>query len=138
MKILEIKTKKRLIGDTGEAIAKKYLKKQGYKILKTNYVALGNEIDIISEKDGTVAFIEVKTRSFGKENPSEPRPSSSVTPDKQRKIINAAKFYAKYNANGKALRLDVIEILLDGKDTKEINHIEGAFNINTAFGTGKQ
>ena len=30
------------------------------------------------------------------------------------------------------------QVLLDGKDTKEINHIEGAFNINTAFGTGKQ
>ena len=132
MEILKVKTKNREIGNLGEKIAAKYLKKQGYKILCKNYVAEGNEIDIIAKDGETVAFIEVKTRSF--KDGETLSPASAVTAEKQRKIIKTAKIYAAYCARDKILRLDVIEVILEEKRAKEINHIKNAFNINTSRG----
>lgn len=137
MKILELLTPQRLIGNLGERAAAKALRKKGYCILKRNYVALGSEIDIIATKDGVTAFIEVKTRNIKYLGYKEARPASSVTPEKQRKIIKAAQHYANRYADDTRLRLDVIEVYTenDGRKTviKEIKHIEGAFDINRAF-----
>ena len=130
MQILKVKTKNRRLGDLGEKFAAKYLKKQGYKILEKNFVAEGCEIDIIAKRKDIVIFVEVKARNY-KENEII-SPSSAVTPDKQKKIIKAAKCYAAFSARDKILRLDVIEIIFGGKKPKEINHIENAFNYNTA------
>ncbi len=130
MKILKINTEKRRIGTLGEKIAAKHLKKQGYKILEKNFVAEGCEIDIIAKDGDTVVFVEVKTRSFKEDEVLSP--AAAVTPDKQRKIIKAAKCYAAYNARDKALRLDVIEVILNETAANEINHIKNAFNYNSA------
>ena len=129
MRILKVKTKQRAIGDLGEKIAAKYLKKHGYKILERNFVAWDAEIDIVAKHKDLLAFVEVKTRSVTDLLPS---PASAVTPEKQRKIIKAAKSYAAFCTREYILRLDVIEIIIDGKHAKEINHIENAFNYNTA------
>jgi len=137
MKILEIKTEKRRIGNIGENEAKKFLRRSGYKILDMNYVAADHEIDIIAEDKEVLAFIEVKTRSKGNENPSEPRPSSAVTKEKMRSIISAAKCYMAIHKTEKHIRLDVIEVLLSfdekGKHTAEIKHLKDAFNMNKAY-----
>ena len=135
MNILKVNTKTRKIGNIGEKIAKKHLKKEGYKIVKKNYVAAGYEIDIIAENKDTIAFVEVKTRTIGHQNPKEPRPSSCVTPEKQRKIISCAKYYLAFTGNNtKRVSLDVIEVYLneDGSENKTI-HMENAFNLNTAY-----
>lgn len=135
MKILELLTERRKIGNAGEKAAKKFLKKAGYKILKTNYVAIGYEIDIIAcDREHTV-FCEVKTRTLGHENPKEPRPASSVTPEKQRKIISVAKFYNSGKFSGRKMRFDIIEVFVDDtKTVKKINHLPAAFNFDTAHG----
>lgn len=134
MKILEVLTRKRKIGNIGEDIAAKELKKSGYKILKRNYVALESEIDIIAETKDTVAFVEVKTRSVEYENPREPRPASAVTREKQRKIITAAKYYLGGLNNTKHVSLDIIEVYLNKDGTKNrVLHIKNAFNANTAY-----
>lgn len=136
MKILEILTKRRLIGNLGEREAASYLKKKGYKILRKNYVAVGYEIDIIAENKTTLAFVEVKSRTESALSRFESRPAASVTPEKQKKIITAAKFYIGAKEMKKHVSLDVIEVYLcnDGKKTKvkEIKHLENAFNMNTA------
>ena len=137
MRILDILTPKRLIGNLGEAAAVKYLRKKGYKILKRNYTALGAEIDIIASKGDVTAFIEVKTRNLKHLGYKEARPGSSVTPEKQRKIIKAASYYSASQGLTTRLRLDVIEVYTEdggrlGK-VKEIKHIEGAFDKNSAF-----
>ena len=51
-----------LTGNTGEALAVKYLSEQGYKIMHQNWRHSHWEVDIIAEKDGILHFIEVKTR----------------------------------------------------------------------------
>ena len=133
MKILEILTEKRQIGTIGEIAAVKHLKKNRYKILRKNYVALEYEIDIIAENKDAIVFVEVKTRTIGKQNDNEPRPASAVTPEKQRKIISTAKFFIGTRRTAKKLRFDIIEVYLDDKRTvQSLCHIESAFNYNTA------
>ena len=141
MNILKVLTERRLTGNFGESEAAKLLKKKGYKILAKNHVEGDGEIDIIVEDSEFLVFIEVKTRKYGVENASEPRAASSVTPDKQRHIIKAAKSYLAYNKTDKKIRFDVIEVYYDTENTKrrvrEINHLESAFNLNTAKGYRK-
>ncbi len=132
MKILKVHTPERQLGDLGEKLAASYLKDKGYKILERNYVAFENEIDIIAENKDTLAFVEVKTRNITALSPIEPRPASAVTPDKQRKIIAAAKYYLAVRDINKHVSLDVIEVYVNGEKNKII-HMENAFNINTAY-----
>ena len=109
---------KKKLGDSGEKRAVKYLKRNGWKILKRNYKNPFGEIDIIAKKDDTVAFIEVKTRLsdlYG-------APSEAVTEDRKRRYIMGAKhFFAGYKIDF-TIRFDIIEIYRD-----ELNHIENAW-----------
>ena len=137
MQILKIKTEKRLLGSCGERAACRFLRKNGYRIIKKNFVADSNEIDVIAEDKEALVFVEVKTRTIGKESPNEPRPASSVTPEKQRAIINAARVYIANNPIKKKKRFDIIEVYVNQNKRKyslaEIKHLKNTFNLNTAF-----
>ena len=141
MKILELKTVRRLLGSFGERAACRYLRRGGYRIEKRNFVGDGHEIDIIASNKDTLVFAEVKTRTLGNENPNEPRPASSVTPKKQRAIIGAAKIYAAFHPTKKKKRFDIIEVYVKPnskrKRVAEIKHLQNAFNANTAFSQRK-
>ena len=136
MKILELLTPLRKKGNLGEHAAAKYLRRHRFKILHMNYVANGHEIDIIAESRDVVAIVEVKTRSKGHIGSYESRPAASVTPEKQRSIISAAKCFLGRKTPGKPIRLDVIEVYIEnikGKDrVADIKHLEAAFNLDTA------
>ena len=137
MQILKVKTDKRILGDFGESVAVRHLRRKGYRIKRRNFVAESNEIDIIAENSNTVIFVEVKTRSIGDENPREPRPASAVTPKKQRGIISAARCYLGCFRPEKRVRFDIIEVYTEEiRPCKwravEIKHLEGAFDANTA------
>ena len=133
MNILKILTPARIKGNIGEKAAARYLKRNKYKILSRNYVAKNKEIDIIAENKDTVVFVEVKTRTENVSVKGEPRPASAVTPDKQRDIITAAKYYIAAQKINKRIRFDVIEVLLNesGKPVKT-NHLENTFNLDSA------
>ena len=135
MKILEILTPKRLLGNLGEDSAAKFLRKNGYRVLERNYVDEGYEVDIIARKQDILAFVEVKSRTIGHENPREPRPASAVTADKQRKILKVASRYKRRYGEGLKMRLDIIEVFFEEgkKKPKEIKHLIGAFDANTAY-----
>ena len=53
----------RKIGQLGESVAAEYLRREGYKILATNYRSKLAEIDIICTKKNLVHFVEVKSVS---------------------------------------------------------------------------
>lgn len=140
MEILKVDTEKRRIGTIGEKMAARYLFFRGYRILERNLVIDGREIDIVARRGDTLAFVEVKTRSIDKLDPHEPRPASSVTPEKQRKIIGAAAQYKGMNyarCEGLRMRFDVIEVLLEKKNNRykrqAINHLIAAFDKDTAY-----
>ena len=142
MNILKIRTQKMELGALGEKMARRYLKRNRYRIVQTNFVADGHEIDIIAKDRDTLAFVEVKTRTVGHENPNEPRPASSVDAEKQRGIIAAARFYAAYNPCDKKKRFDIIEVYVNSKNGKytlaEIKHLKNTFNLNTAYTQGER
>ena len=111
---------KRRFGGQGEMEARAFLEQKGAKILEMNYRRPTGEIDIIAQRKGVVAFIEVKrraTRRYG-------TPAEAVDARKQRRIAMVAMQYAAEKKLLDArLRFDVIEVTPEG-----VRHIEGAFN----------
>ena len=107
-------------GSQGEQIARRYLRKKGFKVLEMNFHARFAEIDIIALDKKTLVFIEVKSAQserFG-------NPLGWIPLWKQNKIIRASQLYLnKKGLHGKPLRFDVVAIHPD----KRINHIQDAF-----------
>ena len=137
MNILKIKTPKMELGALGEKMARRYLRRNRYRIREKNFVADGHEIDIIAEDKDTLVFVEVKTRTIGHQNPNEPRPASSVDAEKQRGIIKAARLYSAYNPVSKKKSFDIIEVYVSNDNGRytltEIKHLKNTFNLNTAY-----
>ena len=133
MNILKVLTNKRKIGNVGERAAISYIRKRGYKVVETNYVALGHEVDIIAYDKDTLVFIEVKTRT--QQNSSyESRPSAAVTRQKMRAIIKVAGFYTAYLSEKPSIRFDVIEVYLDkNENILQIQQLEAAFTKDRAI-----
>lgn len=117
--------KKKTIGDIGEEYAVNYLKKHRYKILSRNYRKRFGEIDIIAEKKGTVAFVEVKTRH---ENPLS-SPFEAVDTNKQEKIYRTSLAYIYENDLDCQYRFDVCEVYVNRDTLKliQINYFDNAF-----------
>ncbi len=111
-------------GKRGEAMAEKFLKKKGYKILHKNFRTRFGEIDLVALERGTLVFIEVKARSgagFGS-------PLAAVGTKKQSHLTMAANIYVEENrVTDRPLRFDVVGILGEGKEAK-IELIKNAFD----------
>ena len=92
-------------GTKGEIMAVNFLKKQGYKILKTNYKNRVGEIDIIAKDGKTYVFVE------------------AVDTFKQNKIKKVAEMFLSYIHDDFAdVRFDVVEIV-----DEEISLTKNAF-----------
>jgi putative endonuclease len=117
---------KKELGQKGEELALRFLKKRGYRIIEKNYVCKMGEMDIIAKEKGTLVFIEVKTRTSMAFGP----PQLAVTRFKQRQLSKVALYYLKEKRleNVKA-RFDVVAILLVQKG-EEIELIRDAFDLN--------
>lgn len=125
-------TKNKSIGDFGEDLAAKHLRKSGFKIVGRNVREGKFEIDIIAENKNVLVFAEVKTRCIS--DPDDitfnASAASAVDRDKQKRTLGAAKLYLSKNPSTKEIRFDVLEIYLQKdlpKKVIEINHIENAF-----------
>lgn len=112
------------LGRRGEAAAADYLTRHGYRILAKNYRVAAGELDIVAEEtDGTVAFVEVKTRRTTRYG----RPGEAVDYRKQQKIITCARwFLQERHLAERRCRFDVIEISVHG-ERASLRHIKGAF-----------
>lgn len=126
------------IGNLGEELAEKYLKKRFWRILSRNYSVRGGEIDIIAYRFGVLVCFEVKARS----NDLYGKPSDAVDSEKLKHIRTAAKsFYSAYCGGGRVSvgypfgiqrkrpirkkRIDVIEVYLtENASDHKINHIK--------------
>jgi len=110
------------LGKLGEELAVDFLEKNGYEILETNWVFDKAEIDIIAQKNGILAVVEVKTRSsieFG-------LPQDFVKPKKIKLLLKAIDEYVVQNDLDVEVRFDIIAIHKESANFN-IEHIEEAF-----------
>ncbi|MDR3244738.1 MAG: YraN family protein [Elusimicrobiota bacterium] len=105
---------KRQIGFQKEKVAVEFLKKNGYKIIETNFKANCGEIDIIAKDKLGLSFIEVKYRK----NLNYVSPIEAVTLKKQQKIIKTAIKYLSQNKIKSEFRFDIVSIT--EKETQKI------------------
>lgn len=111
------------LGRIGENIAKGYLEKMGYKIIKRNYKSRRGEIDIIAAYENTMVIIEVKTRRNNKYG----YPIDAVNNIKVHRIKECTKYFLyKEKIKFDEIRFDVVEIYQINKHYV-VNHIKNAF-----------
>lgn len=132
------------VGNFCEKICKNTLNNSGYNILRSNYYSRYGEIDVIAQKDGIIAFVEVKARKIG----SLVKPKEAVDKRKMEKIIKTAYQFLmdfdEYKFGNLQPRFDVFEVyfqysrsnsksIIDDNFIKinKINHIENAFDLNS-------
>jgi putative endonuclease len=87
IRLFTSKTQK--IGEKGEDIAVKFLKKQGFKIVERNVHSRNGEIDIVATKKKIFHFFEVKTGRQG----SWFNPAENLTKDKLWKLFRSVEYY---------------------------------------------
>ncbi len=110
-------------GKEGELLAANHLQSEGYVIRHRNWRHGHKELDIVAEKDGTVVFVEVKTRKgvlFGS-------PEDAVTSGKIQRIVSSADAYLREYAIDLPVRFDLITVVAGGNGLPRIRHIEDAF-----------
>jgi len=120
------------LGRRGEELSARFLRRNGYKILRRNFRAPhGGEVDIVcrDKRHNELVFIEVKTRSvdgFG-------RPFDAVDEKKRRLIIRGAmKWLRLLEMPDITFRFDVVEVVMAA--TPEIRLIENAFQLPDSYG----
>ena len=110
------------LGKLGEELAVEFLQKEGYAILETNWTFQKAEIDIIAQKENTLAIVEVKTRSsleFG-------LPQDFVKPKKIQLLVKAVNEYVVSGDLDVDVRFDIIAVHKEDKSFV-IEHHKDAF-----------
>ena len=83
------------------------------------------DIDLVVEREGTVAFVEVKARrgaEFG-------GPVQAVNWRKQKELQRSAMVWIdRHGQNSEIYRFDVVGVLLNGADVR-VCHVENAFGL---------
>ena len=98
-------------GIRGETYAYWYLRRLGYVFVARNYRSRSakGEIDMIGYDGGTLAFVEVRTRTMREELTA--LPELSVTTGKQEMLVRTAKFFLlERRIKECPLRFDVVAI----------------------------
>jgi putative endonuclease len=120
------------LGSQGEYLAVQHLRKQGLKILASNYRCPSGEADIVALDESTrsslgsetIVFIEVKTRSSDQFLP----PQSAVNDDKRMRMKKVANYYlATHDTAGLHRRFDIVAITIPKDQDPRIEHISDAF-----------
>ena len=97
-------------GQVAEAQALTYLQAQGLRLLARNYRTPGRgggEIDLIlQESDGTVVFVEVRSRSSGAFGGA----GGSIDAAKCQRIVRAAQYWLCHHGATMGCRFDVVLI----------------------------
>jgi putative endonuclease len=107
VKIPTGKKHNQLIGKWGEDCAADYLEQKGYLILARNVRTPEGEIDLIAQKEGSLVFVEVKTRTDNQRG----YPEEAVTEEKMEHMNNSAEHYLESHPEYEdQWRIDVIAV----------------------------
>jgi putative endonuclease len=113
------------LGRVGEDIAARWLRRRGWRVVAERFRSGHRDVDLIVQRGGTVAFVEVKTRretTFGD-------PVEAVSWRKRRELIRSAMIWAdRFGPPGAAYRFDVVGVVVVGRNAR-IRHVENAFSL---------
>ena len=112
-------------GELGERIAERWLRRRGWRVVQRRFRIGHRDIDLVVERDGTVAFVEVKARKgaeFG-------GPVQAVDHRKRRQLERSAMVWIdRHGQEAESYRFDVVGVLLNGADVR-VCHVENAFSV---------
>lgn len=113
------------LGERGEALAERFLRQMGYRILARGSRNKLGEIDLVAMDGKTIVFVEVKTRR----STDKGHPADAVDARKQAKLTRLALAYMKrHRVLDQPSRFDVIAITWpDNASPPQIEHYRNAF-----------
>jgi putative endonuclease len=123
-----MKTPRQRLGDRGEDLAARFLRRKGHKLLARKYRCRAGEVDLISlePRNGCICFVEVKTAA----DDGPQRPEDQVNRRKRARLIAAARDYLKAkHAFEHPIRFDVIAVLDAEAREPQIRHWPDAFRL---------
>lgn len=110
------------LGKWGEQVAADYLTARGYAIIDRNVREGHAEIDIVAQKDGDVAFVEVKTRTSPYIDPVE-----AIDEKKMKRLARAADAFLCSRKLTFRPRLDIITVVGTPQTDYKVEHLPDAF-----------
>ena len=112
-------------GLLGERVAQRWLEKGGWRVLQRRFRSGHRDIDLIVERNGLVAFVEVKARRAGEFGD----PVEAVNWRKQRELSRSASVWIdRHGRPGEVYRFDVIGVLVAGERVR-VRHVANAFQL---------
>lgn len=113
-------------GQAAEAAAARWLESQGYRVIARNHRTRRGEVDLVCEDQGTLCFVEVRSRSRADYG----GPQESVTVRKARRVVHAAMDWALRNgATERRTRFDVVAVDLSQREAR-FELFRGAFDAS--------
>ena len=113
-------------GAEGEAVARAFLERTGWRVIEQRFRMGRLEVDLIARKGALVAFVEVKTRlseQFGS-------PLQAVTWVKQREIGKVAQAWIdRHGRPDERYRFDVIGVTRLKGGARRVQHVADAFRL---------
>jgi putative endonuclease len=98
---------RRWLGSSSERAAARYLRRQGWSLLRRNYTCPYGEIDIVALEGSCIVFVEVRSTGSG----DEERPAASVDKLKQQRLTKLAlHFLQQYRLLDRPARFDVLTV----------------------------
>jgi putative endonuclease len=114
-----------VLGFRGERIAERWLARKGWRVIQRRFRDGHRDLDLIAERSGTIAFVEVKARSgeaFG-------TPMEAVDWRKRRELVRSARMWISLHGQpGESYRFDVIGVLM-ARERIMVRHVENAFGV---------
>jgi putative endonuclease len=112
-------------GEIGERVAERWLRRKGWRVVQRRFRNGHRDIDLVVERDGLIAFVEVKARNgteFG-------LPVEAVNWRKQRELSRSAHVWIERHGRPEdSYRFDVVGVLVEGS-TVRVRHVEDAFSL---------
>jgi putative endonuclease len=113
------------LGNEGERLAARYLRRQGFRILARRYRTPAGEIDLVARDGKSIVFVEVKTRR----SEAAGQPHEAVDHYKQAQLTRLAlAFLKRFRLLEQPARFDVVSIVWESAASgPEIIHYRNAF-----------
>ena len=96
-------------------------------MIERRYRSGRRDIDLVAEREGMIAFVEVKARR----GPHFGGPVEAVNWKKKRELMRSAYTWIdRHGRNGEQYRLDVVGVLVLDEGVR-VRHVENAFGLES-------